>query len=241
LDTQIKNRNKPVDLIIVIIAILLIPKLAIILTDIIYPFFQHFDPDESFLWITIHHVFQLIITIILMLALSRKINLYQWGFNLKNKNISLLWIGIFLIVFGLLEYFRIRNSLPRTFEYPLTAKNKLGIQFFQYGLSGLCEEPLFRGFVMVYLATNWNKIFKIGKLELPITILIATLLFMLAHLDIDIINLSVSGFDFGQQMKSLQLGILYGLAFHYTKSLLAPIVIHGLSNGLQFSIMYLLH
>ena len=151
-----------------------------------------------------------------MLLLSKKLNLGQWGFNLRNKGVSVQWIAIFLVVFATIEFIRIKGSLPIDFDYPLTIRNKNGIQFFQYLLSGLGEEPLFRGFVMVFLAKNWNKVFTIGKCEFPITIIIATLLFMIAHLHIDIANMDISGFKMDQQLKSMQLGILYGLAFHYT-------------------------
>jgi len=237
LDNQIKNIGKFTDLLIVIIAAWFIPKLSGVIADFIYPFFKSFDPDEIFLWITIHHIFQLAFTIIVMLMLSRKLDLKQWGFNFKNWDKSLMWIGVFLIIFGAQKYFGIMNRDAIQFDYPLTQTNKLGIQFFQYFLSGLAEEPLFRGLVMVFLAKNWSKIFKVFKVEFPITIVIATILFMIAHVQIDFGSLTVD-FDFGQQIASLQLGILYGLAFHYTKSLLAPIVLHGLFNGIPFTIMY---
>lgn len=84
----------------------------------------------------------------------------------------------------------------------------------------------------------WNEIFKIGKVEIPVTLFFATILFMMAHIHIDFTNFNVTHFDIGQQMNSLQLGIIYGLSFHYTKSLLAPIVMHGISNGIIYSIMF---
>ena len=221
-----------------VLAVILIPQIAILLTGLIYPAIQHHDPDGSFLYLSIHHLFQLLLTILAMMALSKRTNLKDWGFNLRNFKESWKWIGLFLLVFLAIEFFRIRGNLPIESEYSLTTKNKLGIQFFQYLLSGLGEEPLFRGLIMVYLARNWNRVFSLGKVQVPITVLIATLLFMLAHLDFDLTQMTVSGFDFDQQMKALQMGLLYGLAFFYTKSLLAPIVIHGLSNGIQFTLMY---
>lgn len=236
----LRNTNKIIDLLIVVAAVLVIPEIAIILTDCFNSTINSLDTDETFLWISTHHLIQLFSTVALMFLLSKKLDLKQWGFNLNNLNTSMKWIGIFLVAFTIIEYFRIQGQLPIEFAYPITEKNKTGIQFFQYILSGLGEEPLFRGLVMVFLAKNWNNVFKISKLEIPITIAIATILFMVAHLQIDYLNLNISGFDFDQQMKSMQLGILYGLAFHYTKSLLAPIVIHGLSNGIQFSLMYIL-
>lgn len=210
-----------------------------ITTDVIYPRVQSFDPDETFVYKTVHHLIQLILTLITMILLSKDKDLNQWGFNLKNWEISLKWIVIFSITWTSIQYFGISQT-PFQLDYELTTKNKNGIQFFQYFLSGTGEEPLYRGFVMVYLMKFWDKIFKIGKVVVPITLFFATLLFMLAHVNIDLLNLNITHFDFGQQMNSLQLGIIYGLAFHYTKSLVAPIIMHGISNGVIYSIMFYL-
>ena len=238
METSIKKYNKWTDLLITVLAITSIPHLAIILADTIYPTVKAIDVDETFLYITIHHLFQLVLTILIMLFLSRNRNINHWGFNLNNYKVSLKWIGIFTLILGPIEYFRIKQALPIEFEYPLTDQNLWGIQLFQYLISGLGEEPLFRGFVMVYLAKNWNKVYNLSKIELPITVLLATALFMFAHINIDFATLTISGFDFDQQMKALQMGLLYGLSFHYTRSLLAPIVMHGLSNGIQYTLMF---
>lgn len=235
-----RNFNKSTDLLIVILAILIIPKASMLLTSSIYPSLQYLDPDQTFLFKTIHHLFQLSLTICLMLVLTKREGLSQWGFNLRNVHQSMRWIGTFAIIFGGIEYFRITNAKLPEYDFELNQRNKIGIQSFQYLLSGLCEEPLFRGFVMIFLSKHWKKVYKFLQTEIPVTAIIATFLFMLAHLDIDLTNLSITGFDFDQQMKSLQLGVIYALGFHYTKSLLAPIIIHGLSNGLMYSIAFYL-
>ena len=239
MENQIKNISKYIDLLIVIIVIFIVPKLSSFLTDIMYPEIQGFDPDETFIYKTVHHVLQLVLTITAMILLSKKGYLNQWGFNFNKWKISLKWIAIFLFIWTTMQYIGISRN-PLQLDYELTTKNKIGIQFFQYFLSGTGEEPLYRGFVMIYLMKYWDKIFKLGKVEIPISLFFATLFFMLAHVNIDMQTLSITHFDFGQQMNSFQLGIVYGLAFHYTKSLFAPIIMHGISNGIIYTIMFYL-
>lgn len=235
--------GKGIDLAIVFLAILLVPILGVILTEAVYPSVEQFDPDETFLWISIHHLIQLVLTIALCIGVGQKQKanpLHMWGFNLNKFKESCIWIAVFAVVWFAIEYFRISRLTTINIPFPLSERNMVGVQFFQYVLSGLCEEPLFRGFVIVFLATHWSRTYKVAGVEISQAVLISVALFMIAHVEINYLELSISGFDFDQQMKSLQLGLLYGICFHYTQSLLAPIVIHGLSNGIQFSLMFML-
>lgn len=229
-----KSFGKLFDLIVATLLVLAIPYLSSVFADLVYPRIKKFDPDETYVWVSAHHIAQLLLTLAIMVWLWRG-SLKNWGFNLKNMKLSLIFILGFLLFFGSYKFFQIRTLAPIDYPYPLTATNIWGVQGFQYLLSGAGEEPLFRGLIMTYLATGWSKVYKPFGIEFPQTILIATALFMVAHLNIDFLNFSISGFDASQQMKSLQLGIFYGLMFHHTKSLLAPIVVHGLSNGLLFT------
>lgn len=231
----IKSFGKYTDLLVAIIAIIVIPKISTLLTHAVYPSIAEVDPDEVFLYISIHHLIQLGLTIFLMLLFYAR-SLKEWGFNLHNWKISLQWITLFMLIYGAIKYLNISGNANIELPYPNTEKNKIGYQFFQYGLSGLGEEPLFRGFVMTFLATQWTKIYRPFGIEFPITIIIATFLFMLAH--IDFFNFNFSAINWDQQLMSLQLGLIYGLVFHQTKSLLAPIIIHGFSNGIPYSLMH---
>lgn len=232
-----RSFGKWIDLLFVLIALFVITQLSGLMANIIYPSIQRFDPDDVFLWISVHHLVQLVLTIALMVALGG-IDLHRWGFNFENWRTSLVWIIVFASVFAAVQFYWVSGIAERAFAYPLTNRNMGGLLTFQYGLSGLSEEPLFRGFVMVFLASQWTKIYKPFGLEVPVTVLISTALFMLFHVNFHLSTLSISGFDFDQQMMALQLGLLYGVAFHYTKSLLVPIVCHGLSNGITHTLLF---
>ena len=237
MESEIRNRGKVSDLVFIFFITLLIPFLSSYLSDVVHPWLSSLYPGEDFLYKSIHHIFQLILSIGVMFALSRKFKFSAWGWNLNQWQLSLKWIGIFGLVWFALQYWGLSNQ-SHPHEYEVHPVNQIGNLGFQYLLSGTGEEPLFRGIVMVFLAKHWHQIFKVGKIEFPITGIIATLLFMFAHIQIDWLNLEITHLDWGQQMNSLQLGILYALAFHQTKSLLAPIVMHGLSNGLIYTILF---
>ncbi|MEM7244991.1 MAG: CPBP family intramembrane glutamic endopeptidase [Acidobacteriota bacterium] len=225
------------DLLVAVGFLYLIPWLSLLLADLVHPPLAGLDPDGTFLWISLHHVAQLLLAIVAMVAIGPR-DLRHWGFNLENWQQGLRWIAIFFLVFATLEGLRLWGKPLADPGHPLTTRNVLGVQFFQYTLSGLGEEPLFRGLVMVWLTRHWGRVYRPLGIELPQSGLIATLLFMIAHVVIDPLTLTVSGFDLGQQVKALQLGLLYAVAFHYTRSLLAPVVMHGLSNGVMVTLMF---
>ncbi len=225
------------DLGLTLVLIVLVAELAGSLANYSYPFLLPDWVGETYVWISLHHLFQLCLTIVVMKIL-RSGKLATWGFNLNRPRVSLQWILWFLLVFGSLEIIRLMSAYSSVVRDPITTSNMIGNQIFQYCLSGFGEEPLFRGFVMSFLTASWSRIYRVGNIEIPETIIIATTIFMLAHISIDWQTLSIAAFDIEQQIKALQLGVVYGLAFHYTGSLLAPIVMHGLSNGLQLTITY---
>ena len=220
---------------IVVAAIILIPRLSAYGADLCFPLVAQFDPHGSFVWLVAHHLIQLTLSVLLMLLLSGgQLNL--WGFNLRRWKTSMAFIAGLVVVFGVAEYIRISGGGSSAFDAPRETRDMLGVQGFQYILSGLGEEPLFRAFVMVFLAGTIPQIMKLGELEIPVTVIIATALFMFAHIQIDYAQLSIVHVDAEQQIKALQFGLLYGIAFHYTRSLLAPVIMHGISNGLPMSI-----
>lgn len=232
---KVRSFGPIANLLIVIGAILLVPRFAAWGANLISPFLTAIDPNGSFAWLFAHHALQLAFAVMLMLVLSNG-RLSLWGFNLNRWKTSLAFIVGLLIVFGTAEYIRISGGGASAFDAPRTQRDMLGVQAFQYIMSGLGEEPLFRAFIIVFLARSIPQIFRLGDLEVPATVLIATALFMFAHIQIDYAQFSIVHVDLGQQLKALQFGLLYGIAFHYTRSLLAPVAMHGISNGLPMSI-----
>lgn len=238
-----RSFGKIIDLVVVCIAIVFVPYISVFLTNLIKPLIQSLDKDGAFLWISIHHIWQLILTIIIM-KVYFKSHLRDWGFNLNDKKDALKIVGWFVVIFSLFEvigavaiYF-IGGCVKEPIGYPLCFKNIFGYYGFEAFLSGTCEEPLFRGFVMTILAQSWKGKLRIGKIDFSVAGIIAAILFTFAHTSI----FPFKTFHFGtlQILHVFGLGLLYAVVFQKTKSLFIPIILHNVSNVIMISLPYIL-
>ena len=239
-----KSLGKIGDLIVVILAATYIPKLAVALTHKVHPYVGSMDPDNVFLWISIHHIFQLLFSLVLMkLWLTRRLR--DYGFNLNDYRCSLRIFFWFCLIYLVPIFFlnvlpHIISGQPPSFKYPLNARNIACRLSYMYLLTGTGEEPLFRGFAIVVLSQSWKRIFRIWRIELSSAGLIATALFMIAHIKFTVFPFEITYISWPQQVWALGLGLYYAVVFQKTKSLLCPVLSHGYSNGIIFTLQYLM-
>lgn len=226
----------------VFVAVLLIPVAAQLATGAAWPSLRRFDPDDAFLWITTHHVLQLALVLV-ALPLAFGVSWRRAGFNLDNAATTARWLGWFALAYlGWVLLFHAGDIAAggRPFSsHPLEARNVVGVLGFQLLLSGTAEEPLYRGLVMTVLGRTWDRVLRLGRFEMPVTGLIATALFMLAHVRWTAVAPFVE-ISLYQQFLSLVLGLFYAALFHRTKSLAGPIVAHGYSNLVAVGVRYIL-
>jgi hypothetical protein len=129
----------------------LISEIAFLLARPLYQSLRTLDPDGSFLYISLHHLWQGLFALLTILLLARifRLSLSDFGFN-RNEwryaisavlQFSLFWfflqgiIGTLMMAFG--------NS-SAAFPFPLTVRNFGGYFAFEILLSGTSEEILFR-------------------------------------------------------------------------------------------------
>jgi membrane protease YdiL (CAAX protease family) len=222
------------------LAVSVIPGSASLVTNLIWPAVSFIDPGKVYLWITIHHVLQLAFTIFLMMCFRKSFR--EWGFNLNELALSLKIFGWFALIYLGVVLVKwspaIASGTAPSLGYPLTKENMAGVLAFQMLLSGSGEEPLYRGFVMVVVGRYLKRVYRIGKLEMPASGIVATLFFMLAHIGFDVAPLRITHFSFYQQFLSFGLGLYYAMVFHRTRSLVGPIISHGYSNAITFVVLY---
>lgn len=221
----------------------LISEVAFLLAQPIAQSLRSFDPDGSFLYISVHHIWQGVFALLAILLLARifRIPLTQFGFNLNNWRyamrlvllFSLFWfflqgsIGALMMVFG---------DTSAAFHFPLTAWNFGGYFAFQILLSGTSEEILFRALVMTPLLLYGKRA---GLADKPNALQaggIATLIFMLAHINIAFNPLRLTHFNPLQQLTVFTFGSFYAYLFVKTRSLLGPILAHNLLNAVIVTI-----
>ncbi|HEY5592072.1 MAG TPA: type II CAAX endopeptidase family protein [Paludibacter sp.] len=238
-----KSFGKFFDLIIVIAVVEIITRTSGYLSNVLTPYFVFIDPDKVFIWSWIHHIIQLLLALFAMLIYP-KVKFKDWGFNLKNSKLSLsLFLKFSLgwfVLYTIGAFITIKMSNQTSvFPFQLTTRNVLGYSGFMFLMPGLSEETLFRGFVMVVLGQSWKRILSIGKIAVPVSGLIAALIFTYAHISYTLFPLKIY-FSLGQLIFSFVLGVFYAIIFFKTKSLLGPILCHNISDGLGFVIIYLL-
>lgn len=119
---------------------------------------QFLDPDDSFLYLSIHHIWQGLFAFLAILLLGRifRISLREFGFNLNEWRYSvrlvlqfcLFWFFVQVVMGVLMVSSGGQSALLVFLNFPLTAWNVGNYLAFQVLLSGTSEEILFRALVM---------------------------------------------------------------------------------------------
>lgn len=201
-----------------------------------------FDPDGVFLPFSLHHIWQGLFAFLAILLLGQMfhIPLTEFGFNLNKWRYSVRLVLQFCLFWffiqGVMGYMMVssggQSAFLAFFNFPLTAWNLSGYFAFQVLLSGTSEEILFRALVMTPLLVYGKRA---GLADKPTALLaagIATLIFMLLHINIAFNPLRVTHFNLLQQFASLGFGIFYAFLFLHTRSILGPILAHNLLNAI---------
>ena len=193
------------------------------------------DKDGLFAKITIHHIVQLICSIAVIILL-RKIKGID-GFKLRPKydvkgiRYTVIFctalLMYYLVIYITGAYF---NSI-NTYDYELNPTNVIGTLGFQLFLSGPSEEVLFRSLPITLLLYYMKSD---SKKERVISVVIAAILFSLAH--ISIMPFSVVWF---QVCYAFVLGLAYGFVLIKTESVIYPMIMHSFSNLISVGGCYL--
>lgn len=220
------------DLIFVFLIVLILPEIGSWAANSLSPMFSRIDRDGVYVWVTIHHLVQLLAALMLMMILKPRLG--YWGFNLENWKETwgylksfFVYLFIFVTAGHVLLYF---FSPPPQFPYPLTTENVAGNLLFKLLLSGTSEEPLFRGLVMTILLGSWSEQTKLLGIKISWAGIWATVFFILAHVGIQFFPFSITYIDPLQLVQAAVLGVFYAVVFERTRSLAGSIIAHNTSN-----------
>lgn len=127
------------------------------------------------------------------------------------------------------------------YDYPLNAKNVLGTLGFQLLLSGPSEEVLFRALPIGVLAflNESNKERRFTKLNISLEVIIAAVLFSIAHIKWTVSPFSIS-MNILQLIYCFVLGIADGKAYQESGSVIYPMMMHSISNVITVGLGYIL-
>ncbi len=196
--------------------------------------YRQIDPGGAFAWISVHHIIQgaAILAVMALISLFLKVD-FKLGLGDKRAGLRIVfWFTVIIAVYQFAMWFLLDAlSLSKPFAYPVNTRNVLGAVAFQLLLSGTSEELLFRAFPVTLLMLLTQKTFRLfkGRVQLPPAVIIAAVMFSLAH-----VNWTVSPFqlhyDILQLLYALAMGLVQGWAYVKTRSVVYPMMMHGISN-----------
>jgi membrane protease YdiL (CAAX protease family) len=200
--------------------------------------FSKIDTDNTFAYISVHHIIQMLIAGIAIFAVHRVAQFdfgLRWKFSKAGIKFISIFAGVFLI-YVLSSYFigyYLGSISP--YDYPLTAANVYGTLCFQALLSGPSEEILFRALPITIFSYVYTR--SENKKLCP-SVVCASILFSLAHIRWTLSPFTLT-IDWLQLIYAFVLGVAYGVAFKKTGSVIYPMIMHSLSNVLMVGVGYL--
>ncbi len=223
---------------VLFVAVTLISSAAYDLASAVIAPVSHWDPDQCFLLISVHHVFQAVIafSVILLLSLLSRKSLSEFGFN---RNAFRYSVRSVLIFSGIWFVFQLAASilvsrltgLDASLAYPLTARNFIGNFLFELLLSGTSEEILFRAMTIPLMLAFFRTFTRRESLAWGVAIAVATLVFTLAHINFNLNPFTITHLNVAQLVTCVIFGVYYGLLMKKTGSILGPMLAHNLLNG----------
>jgi membrane protease YdiL (CAAX protease family) len=185
-----------------------------------------------------------VISIIIIWRVSKG-KFRDYGFTLANKNlkikISIVLAVILAFVGILLSYLsKIIEASPETGHgYPLTLLNVLGMMSFQWIFVGIFEEPLNRGLIQTHLMNKTKGTVRILRWNFHIGTVVTAIIFGVGHFGPHIFF----GGSWFSMVPHLLIAVIVGLGIGYiyqeTRSLVGPILMHNIYDGLVTTIGWL--
>ncbi len=215
-------------IVILSIFMLYIPRLAGSFADLFD--YRSIDPDGAYAWISVHHIFQALVFLPVMVILGKVYGLdfgFHWGDKSVGRKITLKFFLYFTIYnIGAYAFILLANGFE-PFQFPLSANNILGYMGFQLFLSGPSEELIFRAFAITLFAlvlkSSWIK----GHVSAAN--ILAAIIFAMAHMRFSFAPFEVS-FITMQLVLAFGLGIFYGICYEKSGSMYYPMMMHSFSN-----------
>jgi len=189
-----------------------------------------------------NHGVMLVIALVLIAWFSEG-NFSEYGLKWPKQRryvlSALLWGAAFGLLMTLVDYLpQILRHVPPPDNLSVTPGSIGAWIFFQGIYVGPTEEIPFRGLLQTFLMQRTSGRVRLWKYEMHVAGVILALLFALAHLT----SFWTENFwlALGQQIYAFALGILYAYWREQSGSLLAPIIGHNMSDGVEYVLMFLM-
>jgi len=192
-------------------------------------------------WLYMQHALQFLIALAAIAIVKRRVPAdygLHWPRGKTYIAPAALWGALFGVIMTIVDYAPqlIAHTKP-DLGFPLTTANVVGWLFFESVYVGPTEEVPFRALLVTYLATTMPGKFRLGRFEMNWAGVIVALIFALLHAAN--FNLRAWPMALGQQIYAFVLGVLYAYWLEKSQSVVAPIVGHNISDGVEYAIVLL--
>ncbi|MCF7942284.1 MAG: hypothetical protein K9M84_11765 [Spirochaetia bacterium] len=177
---------------------------------------------------------QLVLTIGVMLLLSRSLSLRDIGFNLNHWKWNLKYALLFFVL-------TVALSAAMILLIPISWIPDTTDVLISWTLKGLSDELLYRAFIIGMLLPIFPASGLILGKRLSIAGVISIVLFALAPLSISLYPFTISYVGPLEQAALLGLGLVTSLMFEYTHSLLGPVLVHSFGYGIFLTLLLILN
>ncbi len=191
-------------------------------------------------WLYVQHAVQLLVGLLLILVVKRWISAdygLHWPRSRTEFRPALLWGALFGVIMTLVDFApQLLAGTHPDFGYPLTKGKVVGWLFFEFGYVGPTEEIPFRALLVTYLAATMPGRLRMGRWQMNWAGVIVAILFALLHAN----NFWVRPWPLalGQQLYAFILGVLYAYWLEKSQSIVAPIIGHNASDGVEYAIVF---
>jgi uncharacterized protein len=174
---------------------------------------------------------------LVVIAAVGRLRFSGWGLNLDNWKTSVRMTRSFTVVFATViavgVIIQVASGMEPRAAQPRTVGETLGWLFFMLMISGLSEEILFRGMMQTWFTRWFPTRVALPGVEIPAAGLLTAVIFAAVHVNFTLTPLTITHFYGPQVVLAFILWIIYSVAYQRTGSLLAPILMHSLANGLM--------
>jgi hypothetical protein len=189
-----------------------------------------------------NHAVMLVIALALIAWLTRgRLSEYglQWPKQKSYILPALAWGAFFGLFMTVLDYLpQILKHLPPPENLSLAPGSVAVWLFFEGIFVGPTEEIPFRGLLQTFLMQRSSGRVRLWNYEMHVAGVILAILFAIAHLT----SFWTENFwiALAQQIYAFGLGILYAYWREKSGSLLAPIIGHNVSDGVEYALMFIM-
>jgi hypothetical protein len=230
--------------ILVVVLGLGLPILGAMIAETLHQLFPVFPSGRgpTLPWLYSQHLFQTLLALIAIFAIKRFMPFdagLRWPEGKTYVGPAILWGAFFGVLMTVVDYAPdLLARRPMDLGFPITSANVIGWTFFEGVYVGPTEEILFRSLLVGYLFAALPTRLRLGRFEMGWAGVIVAAVFAFAHFASFLTRPSFAAA--GQQLYAFALGVLYAYWFEKSRSVVAPIVGHNVSDVVEYAICFAL-